>query len=75
MNITEEKYQQQTAFKMIKKLGRLYELTQENIMENKSIWDREKYQKYFGKNYPITTTIKSKDELISELVKRINNKK
>jgi hypothetical protein len=74
--LKEEKYQQQTAFKMIKKLGRLYELTQENIMEeNKSIWDREKYQKYFGKNYPITTTIKSKDELISELVKRINNKK
>lgn len=72
--LKEEKYQQQTAFKMIKKLGRLYELTQENIMENKSIWNWEKHQEYFGEKNVISKNIKSKDELISEIIKRIKKK-
>lgn len=72
--LDEEKYFQYTAFKMIKKLGRLYELTQENIMENKSIWNWEKHQEYFGEKNVISKNIKSKDELISEIIKRIKKK-
>lgn len=72
--LDEEKYLQYTAFKMTKKLGRLYELTQENIMENKSIWNWEKYQEYFGEKNVISKNIKSKDELISEIIKRIKKK-
>jgi hypothetical protein len=44
------------------------------MKENKSIWDWEMYQKIYGKNSPIVTKIKTKDELISELSKRINKK-
>ena len=71
----EEKYQRQTAFNLIKKLGRLYELTNQNIMkENKSIWDWEMYHKIKGTNSSIATNIKTKDELISELSNRIKKK-
>ena len=70
--IDEARFMKYTAIKMIKKLGRLYELTNQNTMkENKSIWDWEMYQKIHGKNSPIVTKIKTKDELISELAKRI----
>lgn len=70
--IDESRFMKHTATKMIKKLGRLYELTNQNTMkENKSIWDWEMYQKIHGKNSPIVTKIKTKDELISELAKRI----
>ena len=53
---------------------RIYELTQENIMENKSIWNWEKHQEYFGEKNVISKNIKSKDELISEIIKRIKKK-
>ena len=43
-------------------------------MENKSIWNWEKYQEYFGEKNVISKNIKSKDELISEIIKRINKK-
>jgi hypothetical protein len=73
--IDEARFMKYTAIKMIKKLGRLYELTNQNTMkENKSIWDWEMYQKIHGKNSPIVTKIKTKDELISELSKRIKKK-
>jgi len=68
----EERYQKNTAIKMIKKLGKLYELTYQNIMkENKSIWNWELYKEIKGNKFEITKTIKNKDELISELKKRI----
>jgi hypothetical protein len=73
--IDEARFMKNTATKMIKKLGRLYELTNQKTMkENKSIWDWEMYQKIHGKNSPIVTKLKTKDELISELSKRINKK-
>ena len=75
--IDEAKFMKNTATKMIKKLGRLYELTYQNqktMTENKSIWDWEMYQKIYGKKSPIVTKLKTKDELISELAKRINKK-
>jgi hypothetical protein len=75
--IDEAKFMKNTATKMIKKLGRLYELTHQNqntMTENKSIWDWEMYQKIYGKKSPIVTKLKTKDELISELAKRINKK-
>lgn len=80
----EEKYQRNTATNLIKKLGRLYELTYKNIdepmkpnpilPENKSIWNWELYQKIKGKSPKITTKIKTKDEIISEVVNRLKNK-
>jgi hypothetical protein len=73
--IDEARFMKNTATRMIKKLGRLYELTNQTTMkENKSIWDWEMYQKIHGKNSPIVTKLKTKDELISELSKRINKK-
>lgn len=75
--IDEAKFMKNTATKMIKKLGRLYELTHQNqntMTENKSIWDWEMYQKIYGKKSPIVTKLKTKDELISELSKRIKKK-
>jgi hypothetical protein len=75
--VDEAKFMKNTATKMIKKLGRLYELTHQNqntMTENKSIWDWEMYQKIYGKKSPIVTKLKTKDELISELAKRINKK-
>jgi hypothetical protein len=73
--IDEARFMKNTATRMIKKLGRLYELTNQTTMkENKSIWDWEMYQKIHGKNSPIVTKLKTKDELISELSKRIKKK-
>jgi hypothetical protein len=73
--IDEARFMKNTATRMIKKLGRLYELTNQTTMkENKSIWDWEMFQKIHGKNSPIVTKLKTKDELISELSKRINKK-
>lgn len=47
----------------------------ENVMkENKSIWDKELYQKIKGNKSPITTKIKSKEEMVSELRNRIKKK-
>ena len=80
----EESFQKNTAIKMIKKLGRLYEMTYKNITEprkpkpmlpeNKSIWNWELYQKIKGVEKPITNKIKTKDEIISEMVNRLKNK-
>lgn len=75
----EEKYQRYTASNMIKKLARLYELTYKNIdepmkpkpilPENKSIWNWDLYHEIKGTNKPIVTKIKTKDEIVSEILK------
>jgi hypothetical protein len=71
----EEKFQKYTAFNLIKKLGRLYELTHKNVMkENKSIWDWESYQKIKGNNNSITNKIKTKEEIISEMINKLKLK-
>ena len=44
------------------------------MKENKSIWNWELYQKIKGKSPNITTKIKTKDEIISEMVNRLKNK-
>ena len=68
----EEKFQKYTAFNLIKKLGRLYELTHKNVMkENKSIWDWESYQKIKGNNNSITNKIKRKEEILSEMINKL----
>jgi len=41
-------------------------------MENKSIWNWELYQKYFGEKNLITNKIKSKDELISRIINKLS---
>jgi hypothetical protein len=71
----EEKFQKYTAFNLIKKLGRLYELTHKNVMkENKSIWDWESYQKIKGNNNSITNKIKTKEEILSEMINKLKLK-
>jgi hypothetical protein len=69
----EEKFQRNTATKMIKKLGRLYELTYKNIdepkpilPENKSIWDWDLYHKIKGTSSEITNKLKTKKEMLEE---------
>lgn len=72
--INEIKQMNIMGFKMIKKLGKLYELTYGNIVEEKkSIWNWEKYQKIKGRKNKITNKLKTKDELIAELKIRIKN--
>jgi hypothetical protein len=61
---------------MIKKLGRLYELTYKNIdepmkpkpilPENKSIWDWDLYHKIKGTNSEITNKLKTKKDMLEE---------
>lgn len=80
----EERFQRTTAFNMIKKLAKLYEMTYQNITEprkpkpmlpeNKSIWNWELYKKIKGEKKSIGKKIKTKDELISEMVNRLKNK-
>lgn len=80
----EEKYQRYTASNMIKKLARLYELTYKNIEEprkpkpilpeNKSIWNWDLYQKIKGGNSSITNKIITKEEFLSDIANKLNNK-
>ena len=88
--INEEKYQIRTATNMIKKLGRLYELTYKNITEpmkpkpilpeNKSIWNWDLYHEIKGTNNEITNRLKTKKEMLVEnnlksLIRQLINKK
>lgn len=43
-------------------------------MENKSIWNWELYQKYFGEKKLINKEIKSRDELVLQIIERIKKK-
>jgi hypothetical protein len=82
----EEKYQRNTATKMIKKLGRLYELTYKNIdepmkpnpilAENKSIWDWDLYHQIKGTNSVITNKLNTTKDMLDEndlkkIIKRV----
>ena len=61
---------------MIKKLGRLYELTYKNITEpmkpkpilpeNKSIWNWDLYHEIKGSKYEITNKLYTKKDMLEE---------
>jgi len=76
----EEKYMRMTATNMIKKLGRLYEMTYKNIEEsrtmNKSIWDWDMYHKLKGTKSEITNKIKPRmlgENDLKKIIKRVIN--
>jgi hypothetical protein len=74
----EEKYMRMTATNMIKKLGRLYEMTYMNIKEsrtmNNSIWDWDMYHQLKGTKSEITNKIKPRmlgENDLKKIIKRV----
>jgi hypothetical protein len=74
----EEKYMRLTATNMIKKLGRLYEMTYINIKEsrtmNNSIWDWDMYHQLKGTKSEITNKIKPRmlgENDLKKIIKRV----
>jgi hypothetical protein len=74
----EEKYMRMTATNMIKKLGRLYEMTYINIKEsrtmNNSIWDWDMYHQLKGTKSEITNKIKPRmlgENDLKKIIKRV----
>lgn len=67
--VDEQEFQVREAKKMLRKLGRLYELTYQNIVkENKSIHNWEMYHKIKGTDSPITNKLIFEDSKWNQYV-------